>query len=199
MLKQITFFNKEQLLVNFFSHFNVQQKRSHLNLNILLFPLRTVQPPIPPLVQSTVEEIQSALLHPPVSASKSGADYLKKFFEEEETHETISQDAIDYIMKKITKDKDDVNVIALRNACEKANVAFPKQVAKKTTTKQITNLVYRLAVAYKASNKDSDRYLYTPISSYKSEHIVTSLIQSRNLSNKHSLISKNITQNLNIF
>ena len=39
MLKQITFFNKEQLLVNFFSHFNAQQKRSHLNLNILLVPL----------------------------------------------------------------------------------------------------------------------------------------------------------------
>ena len=84
-------------------------------------------------------------------------------------------------MKKITKDKDDVNVVTLQNACEKANVAFPKQVTKKTTTKQITNLVYCLAVAYKASNKDSDRYLYSPIFSYKLEHIATPLIQSRNL------------------
>ena len=43
------------------------------------FGSTSVQPPIPPLVQSTVEEIQSAVLHIPVSASKSGADYLNKF------------------------------------------------------------------------------------------------------------------------
>jgi len=65
-----------------------------------------------------------------------------------------------------------------KNACERANVAFPKQVAMKVSTKQITNLVYQLAVAFKALDKDSDRYLYTFIFATKSEHILTPLIQS---------------------
>ena len=83
-----------------------------------------------------------------------------------------------------------MSMLLLQNAREKANVAFPKQVAKKITAKQITNLIYCLAVAYKAVNKDFDRYSCTPIFSYKSEHIVTPLFQSRNPSNKHPLISK---------
>ena len=43
------------------------------------FGSTSVQPLIPPLVQSTIEEIQPSVLHPPVLASKSGADYLKSF------------------------------------------------------------------------------------------------------------------------
>ena len=123
-----------------------------------------------------IEEIQPSVLHHSVLESKSGRDYIKQFFKEEETYETlISQDAIDNVIKKMTKVKDDMNPVtrALCNACEKANEVFPKQVAKKIMAKQKTNLVYHLAVAYKAINKDSDRYLYTPIFSYKSEHIVT--------------------------
>ena len=64
-----------------------------------------------------------------------------------------------------------------KNACERANVAFPKTSCDEGFDK--TN--YQsclLAVAFKALDKDSDRYLYTFIFATKSEHILTPLIQS---------------------
>ena len=71
-------------------------------------------------------------------------------------------------MKKITKDKDDVNPVALCNACEKANVALPILFAI-------------LLLPIWLLTKTLIGICIYPIFSYKSEHIVTPLIQSHNL------------------
>ena len=115
-------------------------------------------------------------------------DYLKKFFPEKNKKDTlIPQPHIDFLTEQLTKEEDLLDIDALKEACKKAEIPYPKKLGKQISNPQVKSFIYELAVAFKKKEK---RYIYSPIFSYKSENIVTSMFQSSTLTNKYPKISK---------
>ena len=77
-----------------------------------------------------------------------------------------------------------VDMPELWKACAKVRLSIPKNLSKKTSSPQFKNIIYKLALAIRNKSNESERYLYSPVFSFKSENIVTSFVDSKTLVNK---------------
>ena len=76
-----------------------------------------------------------------------------------------------------------VDMPELPKACAKVRLAIPKNLSKKTSPPQFKNIIYKLALAIRNKSNESERYLYSPVFSFKSENIVTAFVDSKTLVN----------------
>ena len=77
-----------------------------------------------------------------------------------------------------------VDMAELRKACAKVRLSILKNLSKKMSSPQFKNIIYKLALAIGNKSNESERYLYSPVFSFKSENIVTAFVDSKTLVNK---------------
>ena len=97
----------------------------------------------------------------------------------------------------MTKEEDLLDIDALKEACKKAEIPYPKKLGKQILNPQVKSFIYELAVAFKKKEK---RYIYTLLFSHTNLRILLLPCFNPQRSPTNTLrFLKNTTLNFDIF